>query len=457
MPMSKYKLPVMVSFFFLAAVVSVSATAVDVSIDPEVQTVQPNSQVIFNMTITNNQANDDIFQIYMSGDHVEWYMPSVLTKAVKAASSQQVELLFNPPNVRGRFPFKAFAASVINPDTKGSADLVIDIPYDFIIRSFSYALSGSAVNFASAIWAPEEKAIEGAFYLKDGSGKALGTVPFKETISGEKTITRSLVLKDALLAGNYTAVISIGNESKSYTFQIKAVHSMLQTVQETVNGLEKQVTITISNDGNVIERNYVFQQETPIDPMTGLMTKPGSNCQEKDGTMVCNYVIGEIGPGATAQVSYVVSSWPAMNGYIILVIIIGGLLVFSFLKVTTPTITKHHSRKGDDKHNISIHVKNPFFHNLSDVVVRDQVSPLAQVLHEEIESTVPVIRKQEDGSTELLWKLGEMKPREERVLQYKVRSLVNGHIKMPAAHMKFTTTGKSDKKIKLVSNGITLS
>jgi hypothetical protein len=82
------------------------------------------------------------------------------------------------------------------------------------------------------------------------------------------------------------------------------------------------------------------------------------------------------------------------------------------------------------------------------------VSPLAQVLHEEIESTKPVIRRLEQG-TELIWKLGEMKPREERILQYKVRSLVHGSLKMPGAHLKFTA-GKGEKKIKLSSNGITL-
>jgi hypothetical protein len=86
--------------------------------------------------------------------------------------------------------------------------------------------------------------------------------------------------------------------------------------------------------------------------------------------------------------------------------------------------------------------------------VRDWVSPLAQVLQEEIESSKPAIRSQDDG-TELIWKLGDMKPREERILQYKVRSLVHGSLKMPGAQLKFTA-GKGDKKIRLVSNGIIL-
>jgi len=153
-------------------------------------------------------------------------------------------------------------------------------------------------------------------------------------------------------------------------------------------------------------------------------------------------------------VTYSVSYWPMINGYALIAVVMIGLVAFSFMKATTPRIVKRHSRKGEDRHNVSIHVTNPFFHRLSDVVVRDWVSPLGQVLQEEIESAKPAIRSQDEG-TELIWKLGDMKPREERILQYKVRPLMRGSLKMPGAQLKFNTD-KGDKRIKLISNGITL-
>jgi hypothetical protein len=213
--------------------------------------------------------------------------------------------------------------------------------------------------------------------------------------------------------------------------------------------------ISVTNDGNLVERDYYVKKEEPLDFMTGLLTKPSENCMEEEGKMLCTYVVKEIKPGATAYVTYSVSYWPAFNGYLMVSVITVGLVLYSFLRATTPKITKHHSRKGEGKHNISIHVRNPFFHRLNDVVVKDWISPLAQVLHEEIESTRPVARRLEDGGTELIWKLGEMKPREERILQYKVHPLVRGDLKMPGAHLKFTR-GKEEKKIKLQSNGIVL-
>ncbi|MEM5812120.1 MAG: hypothetical protein QW286_00200 [Candidatus Aenigmatarchaeota archaeon] len=48
-----------------------------------------------------------------------------------------------------------------------------------------------------------------------------------------------------------------------------------------------------------------------------------------------------------------------------------------------------------------------------------------------------------------------MKPREERILQYKVKPLVHGHLKMPKAHLKFSS-GKDEKKLRVFSNAITL-
>jgi hypothetical protein len=411
----------------------------------------------FRLTISNNQDYDDIFQIILSGEHLEWNMPEFIAKKVHAQSSESVEILLYPtgPNM-GLFDFTASAQSLSNPDVKASAKFLVNIPYLAAVKDFSASASGNSVNFYAILKTPEEKSLKGEFSLKDSSGRTVGSVPFSETVNGEKEIKGALVPTERLLAGTYTAYITIDGTpiSRNSSFTVQPVRSISQKVEETTSGFSKEVVISITNEGNVVERNYAFQQKTPLDAMTGMLTKPADNCREEEGVMVCNYIVNEIRPGNTAHVSYAVSYWPIFNGYLLLTVIVISLVMFSFLKVTTPRIIKHHSKKGEDRHNVFIRVSNPFFHKLNDVVVRDWVSPLAQVLHEEIESSRPAIRSQEDG-TELIWKLGEMKPREERILQYKVRSLVHGSLRMPGAQLKFTA-GKGEKKIRLVSNGITL-
>jgi hypothetical protein len=435
---------------------SALAYPVEVTVEPVSQAGKLYSPIAYNMTITNNQGYDDIFQIVYSGDKIDWITPGLIAKNVHAWSSEQTEISFYPTGAnKGKYEFEASVNSIRNPGVKASAKFYLDIAYDFNVKSFSSSVSGDIVSFVAVIQTPGEKEVSGTFALRDSSGNTLLTIPFTETVNGEKTIERIMVPDERLLAGTHTSSVSIGNDiTVFYTFSIPPVRSVSQTVEETSSGFSKDVVVSITNDGNVVESGYVLQQSTPLDPMTGMMTRPDSNCREDGGAMVCSYLVGDIRPGVTAQVTYTLSYWPAFNGYIILTVIVISLVLFSFLRVTTPRIMKNHSRRGEDRHNIFIRVKNPFFHRLNDVVVRDWVSPLAQVLHEEIESTRPVMRKLEDG-TELIWKLGEMKPREERILQYKVRSLIHGSLKMPGAHLKFTA-GKSDKKLKLISNSITL-
>jgi len=432
------------------------AAPVEVAVEPEVQTGQLYSAVRFNITITNNQDFDDILQLVYSGEHLEWRMPGLIAKSVPGRSSAVTEVMLYPTGSnKGRFEFTVSVIPFRSPTSKASAEFTLDIPYDFSIKSFVCSYSGNEMSFEALVQAPGDKVLEGEFSVKDSLGKTYGPVLFRETVSGEKKITESFAPEGALAAGTATCYLSVSSLTSYFSFSVPPVHSISQKVEERSYGLSKEVVISVTNDGNVIEEDYSFRQSVPLDPMTGMMTKAGDDCADEKGTMVCTYLVGDISPGATAQVSYTVSYWPAFNGYLLLIVIVIGLVLFSFLRVTSPRILKRHSRRGDGMHNIFISVKNPFFHRLNDVVVRDWVSPLAQVLQEEIESTKPVLRKVDEG-TELIWKLGEMKPREERILQYKVRPLVQGSLKMPGAHMKFTTGKEGDKRIKLASNGITL-
>jgi len=453
--MAKTLLTAMVSCLFILTAASASASPVGVSIDPAIQTGSLYSSMKFRMTIENNQDHEDIFQMVLSGPHLEWFMPAFIAKSIPAHSSESFDLVFYPTGSEsGAFEFTATAASARSPEVKSSVNLGIIIQSGLVVKSFEPVASGSSVSFSLVVSTPEEKTVAGRFLLKDSARRVVSSLPFTSTASGEREIKSTA---KSVLSGTYTAAFEIAgaeSDSKS-TVTIQPVRHVMQAVQENEGWFEKHVIVSVTNDGNYIERNYAVTQELKADPMTGLMTKPADNCVQQEGGMACTYIITEIRPGATSYVTYTVSYWPALYGYLLLVILTIGLVIYSFLRVTTPQIAKRYSPKGAKKHNISIHLKNPFFHTLGEVVVKDTVSPLAQVLHDEIESTRPVVIKNEDGSTGLIWKLGEMKPREERILQYKVRSLAKGALRLPGAQIKFIT-GKNDRKIKLISNGITL-
>ena len=48
----------------------------------------------------------------------------------------------------------------------------------------------------------------------------------------------------------------------------------------------------------------------------------------------------------------------------------------------------------------------------------------------------PLVRRS-DAGTELIWKLGDIKPKETRIITYPIKALVSGNLKMPKAYIRF--------------------
>jgi hypothetical protein len=114
-------------------------------------------------------------------------MPSTIAKKVRADSSETIELLFYPTGSNmGLFDFTATVESLNNPDVKASAKFFINIPYLAAIKGFSASASGNTVSFYAILKTPEEKELKGEFALEDSSGITVGSVPFTETVNGDK-------------------------------------------------------------------------------------------------------------------------------------------------------------------------------------------------------------------------------------------------------------------------------
>jgi hypothetical protein len=63
------------------------------------------------------------------------------------------------------------------------------------------------------------------------------------------------------------------------------------------------------------------------------------------------------------------------------------------------------------------------------------------------------VREGETG-TELIWRLGDIKPRSEIYLTYRIRPLIEAQLKMPRAYLTYRT--EDDRKIKVFSKQILL-
>jgi hypothetical protein len=115
-----------------------------------------------------------------------------------------------------------------------------------------------------------------------------------------------------------------------------------------------------------------------------------------------------------------------------------------------PTIVKRHSHEGpitrDKEILVSLDVRNRTKHEIRDVEVRDVVPSIARVV-ERFDTLAPRTKTSEIG-TELRWKIDSLKPREERVLTYRIRPVVEvtGSLNLPEAKVRYV----DKKKVKRI-------
>jgi hypothetical protein len=87
-------------------------------------------------------------------------------------------------------------------------------------------------------------------------------------------------------------------------------------------------------------------------------------------------------------------------------------------------------------------VRNKTSHEIRDVEVRDFIPSIARVV-EKFDTLKPRIKSTE-GGTELRWSFDSLKARDERVLTYKIRPVVDvvGNLNLPHAHVKYSDRKK---------------
>lgn len=439
------------AFLVFFAMVSIPAFAypIEMEILNNDQDVLIGSLVTYTIELANNR--NIVVPVRISVDDYQYWIQNRYTLLdLGPDSTQTIEITFAPTGEEeGLFEFPismwVFDSNWIRVDDA----IRMNVRLKFDIDDFYVDLSEGDVDVVLVLDSTDERTETANMNIEDPSGNVIYAFSETVTFSGLKTIRKTIPLSE-FLAGEYTAYASLeGTELKAKTaFEIEPVHAVSETTKRVSTPLYEDVIITIENNGNLVEEDYrTFQTIPNNDWITGFVTEP-SSCVVEGDEKVCGYVVDELAPGESAMITYRLNYWMIYGQYAVIVLIIIAIITFSFIRITNPSITKKHVRKGEDKHSIIIEIKNPFMHHLRNVIVRDWVSPLAKVLHEEFDMVTPVTRKS-DAGTEMIWKLGDMKPKETRIITYKIKTLVQGSLRMPRAYIRFND--KKGKKVRVFS------
>lgn len=404
--------------------------------------------VTFNVIATNTQDTADDFRLLIDGTHLEWAFPSHFLIHLEPLEPKQLSLDLYPRFAApGEYIFK-FELTSDKTGITESVPLYLEIKEPFTIDAFDVLREGNQLKTAFAYDTSKKQDVDIFVHIKDLQGTEILTVKFTETIDGEQTITKYIDLPNDILAGDYIIDVdfvpySVGDlKTETKQFNVAPIHNVVESESRLLTPMYEEITIEVTNDGNIDENDYQVYQSVRSDLLTGHITRP-NECTSKSGQTTCQYRIS-LAPGETRSISYRIEFWPFYVQGLVILLIVLAVVGYSYTRVTAPTIKKMARKKGNQKYSITLHIKNPFRHNLRGVMVRDWISPLADITPEF--SMKPVARKSEAG-TELLWNIGNIKPNDEVLINYTIKASIEGNIKLPKAHVRFFDKAGNQNKI----------
>jgi len=457
-----------IAIFSLLPTLVMAVDDVELEISPSEITINTSETKTVDIIITNNQAVEDTFLLSVwPGTTWGGVTPDLGKSRVKipAGSTSTVKLYLSVSSKADEIitNFRVTARSATSEDVSTKADVTVRIKR----KSLVYI---SDVKLDKYVLDPEDCITTTASITNMGDFS--GDYKIQTTIKRGTSIIQRFDDEIIGLEGKSVQLISSNYCFEKYaeagTYSIEVV--LRTNINKFVDSWETQIrlskvpnlvlrksviytpfvqmkTIKIKNEGNIIESNFSVTETVsefvskffyPIDTPTTV--------KSVEGKVVYSWVVEKLEPGAETQIKYeirFISIW--ISG-----IALALVVFFAFSHVYRPRIKKSVRFLGPLKRGkeivVLLEVKNSTIHEITNIVIRDSLSPIASLL-EKFDTMAPAIKKSEAGAV-LTWKMRALKPLEERVLTYRIKPKVEiiGSMRLPRATMEFVNH-KKEKKV----------
>lgn len=267
------------------------------------------------------------------------------------------------------------------------------------------------------------------------------------TVSNRYCFEKYSVAGDYKIESNLKTTLNKMISTKSITnITLKDYSKMVKEEYKKYTPFAQIKTITIKNEGNVIEKEYQVT-ETVSEFMSKFLYPEGSPTASEiiEGKIIYTWTIESLSPGEETTITYEVRFFSIWFTGLVLIIIV----TFAFNYVYRPRISKTINfigplKRGKDI-SVLVEIKNSTLHEVKNVIVKDSIPNIAQLI-QRFDTVKPTIKKAEIG-TELEWKIKSLQPLEERVLTYRIEPVVDiiGSMRLPSAHMTYVDRKKKKK------------
>ncbi len=416
---------------------SVAAEPIEVTIENPNITVMSGDMATFRLNIKNHQTTEDSFTIVVRGPHLEWKYPGTILVTLAPGANVTVPMDFLPfSDTEITTEYQAVVSSWADPRVSVSQPFWLTVLPAIAITDMKISQSVSRLDITVFIISRVSRTEELIFDIIDGQGEVVRSSSVSVQLNGTHTISHTMSIS-GLSAGDYVLRAKIVSSESSVPFVIAPVRDIIESTEVVSGFLVDEVRISVTNRGNVPEYNYTIIRNITTDWITGFMVAPRS-CTIQTRQQMCTFTV-DVLPGQTAMVVYSVYYWPTIAEWgLLAVAVIGGLMVY-FFRLTRPRIIKRAIKHGNTEWTVVLEVRAPFLKEVQDVLVRDVVSPLVHLFH--TGHLKPVERRGERG-IELLWQVGHLKPKEIRILSYKIKTPFEGSFRLNPATLRYASKGK---------------
>ncbi|MBI4167680.1 MAG: DUF11 domain-containing protein, partial [Candidatus Aenigmarchaeota archaeon] len=356
------------------------------------------------------------------------------------------------------------ADSANDPAVFGNAEFFFTVyfKYPIVIKGFRLDATsynpGSDVNAITKVANLAVTDLEGFsldITITDPLSKQSGiTIPVGASGLEEKTVQKIIPLDRHAIAGNYKALAQLRSQSgepvsqNQTSFVVNSFYNVVQSKDEQKTSSGKTITIKLLNDGNMVGRNLTVREDlsSVVAWLAAPDTKP-TRMVSSGGDVSYFWIVDELKPGESATFVYRISYTPA---YVILAFLIVGAVVI-FVQMQKPKVFKRILHSGPaqigKEFTVTIGVKNSSRDTLRSAIVRDLI-PVVMRLLPHHETLKPLVKKTALG-TEMIWKIGDLKPQEERIITYKLSPVMGvlGTISLPKAYLRYRDADENSIKI----------
>lgn len=407
--------------------------------------VNPGEEAIFMLTAYSPETEGGLY-IFVEGKPSHWINLGTSYIDLPIDGPVFIPIDFYPNNVPGTYEYKIFVQSMLNPEVKmGKAVTLVILGGDDIkVLGSAITMDKENINIRLEMDSIVDEEVTAEFSLISSSGVKMATYTRTFAVDGKTNITQSIPLSAAVFADTYTVRVEVKDADMLFeeTFEIDPVHRIVKASEESSGALFQEYSISVSNEGNVIEEDYTVTANVP----TGFVTfsvEP-DNCEGG----VCEWTVPKLNPEEALQIVYRVEYWPLVAQGLLIAVILGVFVFFGWNRINVPSFRKRVEIGKDGKYTTVLEIRNAG-KKITNVVIKDEVSPLFKLIRK-FDTVEPAIKHHED-TTELVWSLPAIEPGDHRIIHYKVTPVVEGHLKVPKAHMRYST--ENGKKSKIESKG----